>query len=80
MSVAQKLYEGINIGTETTGLITYMRTDSERMSPMFTDECFKYLIDYIKPGMTEKQIAREIQNYYMDHADGIAFEPIVVLK
>ena len=27
MQVAQKLYEGINIGSETTGLITYMRTD-----------------------------------------------------
>ena len=43
MSVAQKLYEGINIGSETTGLITYMRTDSERMSPMFAEECFKYI-------------------------------------
>ena len=43
MSVAQKLYEGINIGTETTGLITYMRTDSERISPMFIDDCFKYI-------------------------------------
>ena len=28
MSVAQQLYEGIDIGGETTGLITYMRTDS----------------------------------------------------
>ena len=27
MQIAQKLYEGINIGSETTGLITYMRTD-----------------------------------------------------
>ena len=43
MSVAQKLYEGINIGSETTGLITYMRTDSERMSPMFIDDTFKYI-------------------------------------
>ena len=43
MSVAQKLYEGINIGTETTGLITYMRTDSERMSPIFINDTFKYI-------------------------------------
>lgn len=43
MSVAQKLYEGINIGKETTGLITYMRTDSERMSPLFIDETFNYI-------------------------------------
>jgi DNA topoisomerase-1 len=27
MQIAQKLYEGISIGSETTGLITYMRTD-----------------------------------------------------
>ncbi len=43
MSVAQKLYEGINIGDETTGLITYMRTDSERMSPLFINDTFKYI-------------------------------------
>lgn len=28
MQVAQKLYEGIDLGGETVGLITYMRTDS----------------------------------------------------
>jgi DNA topoisomerase-1 len=33
--IAQKLYEGINIGEETTGLITYMRTDSIRVSGSF---------------------------------------------
>ncbi len=32
MQVAQKLYEGINIGSETVGLITYMRTDSVTLS------------------------------------------------
>jgi DNA topoisomerase I len=34
MGVAQRLYEGVEIGTEgTVGLITYMRTDSTRVSP-----------------------------------------------
>ena len=33
MGVAQRLYEGIDIGGDTTGLITYMRTDSPRVSP-----------------------------------------------
>lgn len=34
MGVAQRLYEGVEIGAEgTTGLITYMRTDSPRVSP-----------------------------------------------
>ena len=31
MQIAQKLYEGVNIGSETTGLITYMRTDGVQM-------------------------------------------------
>ncbi|MGM9834999.1 MAG: type I DNA topoisomerase [Bacilli bacterium] len=43
MRVAQKLYEGVDIGSETVGLITYMRTDSERLSPIFADETFKYI-------------------------------------
>jgi DNA topoisomerase-1 len=32
MQIAQKLYEGIDIGGETVGLITYMRTDGVQMS------------------------------------------------
>ncbi len=32
MSVAQKLYEGVNMGDGPTGLITYMRTDSVALS------------------------------------------------
>ncbi|WP_187971915.1 type I DNA topoisomerase [Aquibium microcysteis] len=33
MQVAQRLYEGIDMGGETTGLITYMRTDGVQMAP-----------------------------------------------
>ena len=33
MRVAQRLYEGIEIGGETVGLITYMRTDGVDMAP-----------------------------------------------
>ncbi|MGD8327349.1 MAG: type I DNA topoisomerase, partial [Sphingomonadales bacterium] len=32
MQVAQKLYEGVSLGGETTGLITYMRTDGVQMA------------------------------------------------
>ena len=42
-----------------------------------TDACFEYLQDYIKIGMTEKEIASEIEYYYNKNADGISFEPIV---
>ena len=43
MMLAQKMYEGIDIGTETVGLITYMRTDSVRLSDEFTSKTFQYI-------------------------------------
>ena len=43
MSIAQKLYEGIDLGTETVGLITYMRTDSIRLSDEFVGSAFHYI-------------------------------------
>ena len=43
MGIAQKMYEGIDIGTETVGLITYMRTDSVRLSDEFTGPTFHYI-------------------------------------
>ena len=45
MMIAQKMYEGIDIGTETVGLITYMRTDSIRLSDEFTSKTFTYIND-----------------------------------
>ena len=54
MSTAQKLYEGIDIGTETVGLITYMRTDSIRLSD-----------DFVKPTMKfiEEEYGKEYKGY-----------------
>ena len=43
MSLAQKLYEGIDLGSETVGLISYMRTDSTRLSDDFTRPAMKYI-------------------------------------
>ena len=42
-----------------------------------TDNCFSYILGYIKPGMTEKQIANEIEEYYKQRTDGLAFDTIV---
>lgn len=43
-----------------------------------TDDCFKYLLDYIKIGKTEKEIAFEIQKYFKTHgAEKEAFDTIV---
>ena len=44
MRIAQKLYESVDIGTETVGLITYMRTDSLRLSDVFVTDAHKYII------------------------------------
>lgn len=43
MRIAQKLYEGIDLGNETIGLITYMRTDSIRYSDIFIKETYGYI-------------------------------------
>ncbi|MCW5697803.1 MAG: type I DNA topoisomerase [Bauldia sp.] len=37
MQIAQRLYEGIELGGETVGLITYMRTDGVQMAPEAID-------------------------------------------
>ncbi|MGD9910587.1 MAG: type I DNA topoisomerase [Candidatus Izemoplasmatales bacterium] len=46
MSIAQKLYEGIMIGDESVGLITYMRTDSTRLSQTFTKQATDYILKF----------------------------------
>ncbi|WP_289219779.1 type I DNA topoisomerase [Ileibacterium valens] len=43
MSVAQKLYEGVNVAGSMTGLISYMRTDSTRLSPLFVNDAEAYI-------------------------------------
>ena len=52
MQVAQKLYEGIDIESDTVGLITYMRTDSVRLS----DEFIKSSYAFIKENYGENYI------------------------
>jgi len=44
MQIAQQLYEGVDLGKEgTVGLITYMRTDSTRISPVAQEEAKEYI-------------------------------------
>lgn len=55
MSVAQSLYEGVDLSNEgTEGLITYMRTDSVRIAPEAVAEAREYILniygkDFIPP-------------------------------
>jgi len=43
MQIAQKLYEGIELDDEVVGLITYMRTDSIRLSDDFVKSTYKFI-------------------------------------
>ena len=46
MSIAQQLYEGINVGKEgSVGLISYMRTDSTRISSEIVAEAIEYITE-----------------------------------
>ena len=64
MSLAQKLYEGLDIGNEHTGLITYMRTDSVRLSDEFTGPTFHFIeetfgkeyIGYVKKAKKQENV------------------------
>ena len=59
MGVAQRLYEGVEIGKEgTVGLITYMRTDSTRVSPDAIVEAREFI------GRLGKQYLPEKANEY----------------
>lgn len=43
-----------------------------------TDKCFDYIINFIQKGMTEKEIANEIEKFFKENgADGLAFDIIV---
>lgn len=63
MMIAQQLYEGIDLGREAggiTGLITYMRTDSTRISDSARNEAVQYIErkfgkQYVKAATSQKQ-------------------------
>ena len=59
MSIAQKLYEGVELGKERVGLITYMRTDSLRLS----DDALNGARDYIQQRWGDKYLPSEPRKY-----------------
>ncbi|PQP79947.1 type I DNA topoisomerase [Candidatus Phytoplasma phoenicium] len=58
MMNAQKLYEGIEIEGELTGLITYMRTDSYRLSNLFIQKAQEFI---------QKKYGKEYVKIYPNH-------------
>ena len=65
MGVAQRLYEGIDVGAEgTVGLITYMRTDSPRVSPEAKVAAREWILKQLGP-----QYLPETPNEYRGKKD-----------
>ena len=78
MSIAQKLYEGIDIGKETVGLISYMRTDSIRLSEDFVKKASAYIEEnYGKNYVGAVKIAKKKDNVQDAH-EGI--RPTSILR
>lgn len=77
-------YKANNL-VETEGLIEKQRMikDEEELDKIktaceITDKCFLHLLNYIKKGMTEKEVAIEIERFFkLNGADGVSFSPIV---
>ena len=75
----------VNNFEETENMIEKQRMvkDEEEIAKIqkaceLTDACFEHLQKFIKIGMTEKEIAYEIESYFLRNgADGLAFETIV---
>ena len=59
MQVAQKLYEGVDIGGETVGLITYMRTDGIQVTP----EAIPSIREQISKSFSDKHLPKEPRMY-----------------
>jgi len=72
-SCAQELYEGVNIGTEgKTALITYIRTDSVRVSP----QAMAMAKDYIKNNFGEEYLPKTPNVYKVKKSAQDAHEAI----
>ena len=68
MSIAQKLYEGIDLADETVGLITYMRTDSIRLSDEFVRDTYKFIeAKYGKSYIGRVKISKKTENVQDAH-------------
>ena len=78
MSIAQRLYEGVNIGSETVGLISYMRTDSIRLSDVFVNDTKKYIAaNYGKEYVGYTKTAKKNDNVQDAHE---AIRPTSILR
>lgn len=59
MRVAQQLYEGISIGNETVGLITYMRTDAVNLS----EDAIAAMRDFVQQHFGGEYLPKEARRF-----------------
>src|SRR5574344_239977 len=71
MQIAQQLYEGVNIGANRVGLITYMRTDSVRISQTALDDVRKWLSENHPDDLPPEAIKYEVGKDAQDAHEGI---------
>lgn len=69
--IAQKLYEGVQVGQETVGLITYMRTDSTRLSPVFEERAKRFIVENFGDDYIGKAKARKSKAVIQDAHEAI---------
>jgi DNA topoisomerase-1 len=71
MQIAQQLYEGVNIGNSRIGLITYMRTDSVRISRLALDEVRTWLGKKYPGDLPEKAVEYAVGKKAQDAHEAI---------
>ncbi|MDR1869872.1 MAG: type I DNA topoisomerase [Treponema sp.] len=71
MQVAQQLYEGVNIGSSRVGLITYMRTDSVRISQTALEDVRAWLGKNYPKELPEKSVEYTVGKNAQDAHEAI---------
>lgn len=71
MQVAQQLYEGVNIGSNRIGLITYMRTDSVRISQTAIEDVRAWISQNYPEELPAKPVEYTVGSKAQDAHEGI---------
>ena len=71
MQIAQQLYEGVNIGSNRVGLITYMRTDSVRISETALADVRKWIEKNYPENLPAEPIHYTVGKAAQDAHEGI---------
>ncbi|MBP7480145.1 MAG: type I DNA topoisomerase [Spirochaetaceae bacterium] len=71
MQIAQQLYEGVNIGSNRIGLITYMRTDSVRISQTALDDVRSWITEKFPKDLPEHAIEYSVGKKAQDAHEAI---------